>query len=276
MRFRPRHACPACLLICLALLPVTHAAAPERAQAGFTLQQVLDYPFPSDLVSAKDGERIAWVIDLRGARNVWVAAGPDFIPSQITHFDKDDGREITQLTFSPSGDALVFVRGGDHDANWPAEGGLAPDPASNPDEPKVAIWAVDLSHGTPHEVTEGDAPALSAQDQLVYIKDDQVWTAPLAYSDKGKHADDGNGDKKHKDKENNKGKNEDKSKPRRLFFDRGKDSELRWSPDGNQLAFVSDRDDHAFIGIYADDKTPLLYLAPSTDRDASPRWSPDG
>jgi dipeptidyl aminopeptidase/acylaminoacyl peptidase len=65
-------------------------------------------------------------------------------------------------------------------------------------------------------------------------------------------------------------------KPERLFFDRGKDSALRWSPDGSKLAFVSGRGDHAFIGIFSGSTTPLEYLAPSTGIDGSPRWSADG
>ena len=43
-----------------------------------------------------------------------------------------------------------------------------------------------------------------------------------------------------------------------------------------RLAFVSDRGDHAFIGVFSAKDRPILYLAPSTGRDGSPRWSPDG
>jgi dipeptidyl aminopeptidase/acylaminoacyl peptidase len=63
--------------------------------------------------------------------------------------------------------------------------------------------------------------------------------------------------------------------PHRLFFDRGKDSDLQWSEDGTHLAFVSDRGDHSFIGIW-DGDSPLMYVDPSTGKDRSPRWSPDG
>lgn len=63
---------------------------------------------------------------------------------------------------------------------------------------------------------------------------------------------------------------------KRLFFDRGQDSDLHWSPDGSALAFVSTRTDHSFIGIYRNDSTPLAFLAPTTSQDFSPRWSPDG
>jgi dipeptidyl aminopeptidase/acylaminoacyl peptidase len=229
----------------IALSPSAAAASP---QTGFTLEQVLSYPFPVDLTSSEHGDRIAWVIDQNGARNVWVAKAPGFQPHQVTRFTQDDGQEITQLTFSPSGDALVFVRGGDHDANWPVK--VAIDPASSPVEPKVMIWAVDLQSGTSREITEGDAPAISSNGKLAYIKDDQVWTAPLSASDK--------------------------AKPKHLFFDHGKDGDLHWSPDGKRLAFVSRRDDHAFIGVFTGDHMPILYISPSTSVDGDPRWSPDG
>ncbi len=236
------------LLAALLLAGGASATPPAHASGGFTLAQVLDYPFPSGLASSEHGDRIAWVIDLRGVRNVWVAQAPDFKPRQVTRFMQDDGQEITQLTFSPDGDELVFVRGGDHDANWPEP--LEPDPSSSPIQPKVMLWAVDLRGGSARELTEGDAPAISADGRLAYVRDHQVWTAPLAAGSK--------------------------DKPKRLFFDRGKDADLQWSPDGRRLAFVSDRGDHAFIGVFTDDRTPLRYLAPSTGIDDMPRWSPDG
>ncbi len=240
----------ACVAACLVFASIAQCAA-----ADFTLAQVLDYPYPSGLVAAENGEHIAWVVNLRGARNVWVADGPAFKPRQVTQFNADDGQEITQLTFSPKADVLVFVRSGDHDANWPADDERAPDPAANPQEPKVNLWAVKLPDGASFEITQGDAPALSAHGQLAYLSKHQVWTTPIEpHNDKSAEAD----------------------KPKRLFFDRGKNSALQWSPDGKRLAFVSDRDDHSFIGIYSDEKSPLLYLAPSTGIDDSPRWSPDG
>jgi dipeptidyl aminopeptidase/acylaminoacyl peptidase len=243
-------------LACL-LLGCTLAVPAFAAEGSFTIAEVTDYPYPSGLVAATSGRSIAWTVNLRGVRNVWVADAPDFKPRQVSAFDADDGQEITQLTFSPAGDRLVFVRGGDHDANWPAPGGLEPDPASGTEQPKVTIWAVDLGHGKAHAVTEGDAPALSADGRLAYIKDDQVWTAKLAAT-AGHH------------------RTDDKDKAQRLFFDRGKDHSLAWSPDGKRLAFVSERGAHALIGIFDDAHTPLHYLAPSTSRDFAPLWSPDG
>jgi dipeptidyl aminopeptidase/acylaminoacyl peptidase len=224
------------------------SALQAAAHAAFTMAQVLHYPYATELASAERGDAIAWVRNVDGVRNVWFAHGPDFVATQLTHYTEDDGQEITQLTFSPDGTRLVYVRGGDHDANWPAEGNLAPDPTSSPEQPLTTIWTVPLTGGAPVKVTEGDTPAVSSRGQLAYTKDDHVWTVGLS----------GEG------------------KAERLFFDRGKNSDLQWSPDGSHLAFVSNRGDHAFIGVFTAKEQPIVYLAPSTGKDLSPRWSPDG
>ena len=61
-----------------------------------------------------------------------------------------------------------------------------------------------------------------------------------------------------------------------LFFARGDNGSAVYSPDGSKLAFVSNRNTHAIIGIFQDSTKPIQWIAPSTDRDASPRWSADG
>ena len=236
---------------------VCGAAAPALAAAP-TLEAVLGYPFQSSLAAAEHGGVVAWVQMVRGVRNVWVARAPDYVPRQITANTADDGQELTNLTFSPDGAHLAWVRGGDHDANWPAEGNLAPDPTDSPEQPQVTIWAADLAAGgAPVKVAEGDFPAISAKGVIAYVKDKQVWTAPLEGQKDGP-------------------KDAKEGKAERLFFDRGKDGDLVWSPDGERLAFVSNRGDHAFIGVFSGKDRPLVYLAPSTSRDAEPRWSPDG
>ena len=47
-------------------------------------------------------------------------------------------------------------------------------------------------------------------------------------------------------------------------------------PDGTQLALVSNRGTHSFIGVYDFERKTLRYLDASLDRDLSPVWSPDG
>src|SRR5215475_13425330 len=104
---------------------------PSRSSAqqnsGFTLEQVLSSPFPSDLVAAPGGERIAWVFNAQGKRNVWVAEGPDLKARQLTQYIEDDGQELTELSFTHDGKWLVYVRGGDANS-----AGDVPNPTSDP------------------------------------------------------------------------------------------------------------------------------------------------
>ncbi|MGH8278571.1 MAG: S9 family peptidase [Gammaproteobacteria bacterium] len=221
----------------------------QPAPANFSMAQVLGYPYPTDLVAAPEGNAIAWVINERGVRNIWVARAPDYTPRLVTRYTTDSGQELTHVGFSRDGKYLVYVRGGDHDANWPEK--LAPDPDSSPVEQKMQVWSVSLTSGEPRVLGDGDSPAVSPDSQrvaFIHPEDGSVWSAPL-----------------------------DGSQPtKRLFFDSGHDRDLQWSPDGSALAFVSGRGDHSFIGIFRNDRTPLEYLAPSTARDSDPRWSSDG
>ena len=228
--------------------------SPAFAAPAPTLEQLLGYPFVGGLVASHNGDRIAWVENVRGVRNIWFALAAGGPPRQLTRYTEDDGQELTQLLFSADGSQLVYVRGGDHDENWPAEGNLAPDPDDSPSEPRVTIWTVATGdpESAPVQVAEGDSPALSSSGQVAYVKDGQIWTAPLPQGTSGA----GQG--------------------KRLFFDRGKDRAPVWSPDGTRLAFVSRRGDHSFIGVYKSPAQPLLYLAPSTNFDQQPVWSPDG
>ena len=53
-------------------------------------------PFPEDLVAAPTGGSVAWRMDARGSRNIWVASPPDYKGRQITSFTADDGQDIGQ------------------------------------------------------------------------------------------------------------------------------------------------------------------------------------
>ena len=227
------------------------ASVPVQArQPGpFTIVQVLGYPFPSELVALRSGSAFAWVSNVRGVRNIWAAQGPDYEAHRVTDYAGDVGQEITYLQFSRDGKSLVYVLGGDHDANW--EVSVGPDPTASPQQPQMQVWLVSLSGGPPRALGQGDAPAVSPDSRnvaFIHLPERSVWLAPLDGS----------------------------RKPQRLFFDIGKDSSLQWSPDGKSLAFVSDRDDHSFIGVYRDTDAPIEYLLPSTSKDVEPCWSPDG
>src|ERR1051326_1804297 len=85
------------------LCPVADA----QAGGGFTLEQVLSSPFPSEMVAARRGSRVAWVFDAEGRRNVWAAEGPQFQARQLTRYDKHDGQMVGELAFSGDGNWVV-------------------------------------------------------------------------------------------------------------------------------------------------------------------------
>src|SRR5215475_13851862 len=95
---------------------VNHSRSSAQQDSGFTLEQVLSSPFPSDLVASPIGERVAWVFDSQGKRNVWVAEGPDFKARQLTQYNEDTGQELTGLSFTRDGKWLVYVRGGNQNS----------------------------------------------------------------------------------------------------------------------------------------------------------------
>jgi dipeptidyl aminopeptidase/acylaminoacyl peptidase len=214
---------------------------------AFNVDQVKSYPFPNELTAAATGSRIAWAFNERGARNVWVAEGPDFKARRLTNYDNDDGQELTSLSISPDGNYVVYVRGGDHGSNFDSSVGV--NPAMSTTQMRVQIWSAAFAGGEPRLLGEGDEPVISPKsDRVVFLKERAIWSAPLDGSAAAK----------------------------RFFFARGDCNSPEWSPDGSKLAFVSNRGDHSFIGIYTNEATPVLYVAPSTSRDSMPRWSPDG
>jgi dipeptidyl aminopeptidase/acylaminoacyl peptidase len=261
-------ACAVMLGAALAPLPAQQAPAatpPARptsiartahavlAPGAFSLEQILSYPYVENMVASPTQPTFAWVVVRAGVRNIWGASGPDFTPHQLTDYRADDGQELTNLSISGDGKVVVFVRGGDHDANWDAEGGLQPDPSHSPTQPKVQIWAVAIGDGSartaPKLLADGDLPVLSPRgDRIVFVKDNQLSVVPTDGSSPAKS----------------------------LFFSRGTIESPVWSPSGDRLAFVTRRGDHSFIGVFSSDSAPILYLAPTTSNDMAPAWSPDG
>lgn len=233
-------------------IPLADAVAHAAAPSPYSLDRLMGYTFPSEMIAAPSGQRVAWAMVQRGKRTLWVADGPDFRARNIVSYPDDDGQELTNLTFTRDGQHLVWVRGGDHGANWPAEGKLMPNPSSSPRQPKMQIFAAAIPSAglaTPVLLGEGDTPAPSPDGKRVAFEHNgEIWIAPIDGS----------------------------AAAARLFFARGASSTPVWSPDGTKLAFVSDRGSLGYIGIYSNDDQPLRYLAPSSGRDEDPAWSPDG
>jgi dipeptidyl aminopeptidase/acylaminoacyl peptidase len=217
---------------------------PQLRAQTFGLEQILGAPFPTAMTASPSGEKIAWVYNKEGSRNIWIAEGADFKTKPITRYTGDDGQEIGSLTFAPDGRALVFVRGG-----APNGAGDLPNPAALQEGVDRALWVCNADGGGLHKIGKGFYPKISPRGEtLAFLSGGQVWSANL----------------------------NDTTPAKKMFSARGSLHSIRWSPDGGKLAFVSGRGDHSFVGVYDLAKKEVQFLDPSVDFDQSPVWSPDG
>lgn len=209
---------------------------------SFTIEQILNAPFPTELTASPIGKQVAWVFNQQGERNIWIQDSPDMPPRQLTSYQGDNGQEISSLSFTPDGKNIIFVRGG-----APNAAGEVPNPAALQEVVERAIFILNIENKSIKKLASGYYPRLSPKgDILAYLSGGQVWTVRL-----------------------------DSLKPSKLFQSRGSQSTIRWSPDGTKIAFVSGRNDHNFIGTYHLQTKAVHFLAPSTDFDNYPVWSPD-
>ena len=237
----PNRCCRGLLFVLLIGISFSFVAV-TRAQ-NFTLEQVMSSPFPSDLIVSKRGDKLAWAFDAEGKRNIWVAEGPLFAARQLTRANTDNGQEVGDLVFSPNGSLIAYVRG-----QGKNQAGEVPNPSSDPAGAKQQVLVVDTRAGRVTTIAEGNSPSFNAAgDQVIYIRDGKFWTTPSIGG-----------------------------KERKLFEIRGTVNSPQWSPDGAELAFVSNRGDHSFIAVYDTRSNAIRFLSPSIDRDIAPRWSADG
>src|SRR5947208_11166472 len=155
------------LLILLSFPLAVGSSQQNAVQQGFTVDQILGFPSPENLIASPVGSMIAWTFNERGVRNIYVAEAPGFEPRRITPYREDDGQELTQLSFSSDGSTIVYVRGGDHGSFRQAD---APNPAESPVQPKIQIWSIPAAGGMPRLVGEGDDPVIApAGDRVAFI-----------------------------------------------------------------------------------------------------------
>jgi dipeptidyl aminopeptidase/acylaminoacyl peptidase len=223
-------------------------AAPDRP---FSVAQVMSAPFASTPVPAPNAAKVAWVENAEGKRNVWIAEAPDWTGHPVTAFNEDDGQDIDDLAWAPDASYLLFVRGGDFEHVGTAN----PDPNWNPTRPQQQIWYVatdgSASRRDPKVLTDGHAPSVSSKGTIAFLRAGQIFILKM-------------------------GGDNQKNEAKNVVAQLGQQNSLQWSPDGSELAFVSARGNHSFIGIYTPSENKLRYIDASVDRDSHPSWSPDG
>src|SRR5580704_10712125 len=227
---------------CAALF-MTQAAGAH--QAAFTLNDVMQAPYPHDMVPAPTGSAVAWVFDAKGCRNIWIADPSHGAKArQITPFTDCDGFNIGDLVWSPDTKSIAFTRGQNLWDDTPAN------VINSPEGPSPrGVWVVAAAGGAPHKVGAGNSPTFSPDGRrLLFVDNKTILTVAAS----------GDGD----------------AQP--LLVDQGTVDSLTWAPDGKRLAFVSHRGSHSLIGVYDFVDHTIVWLSPSLDYDRSPAFSPDG
>ena len=110
------------------------------------------------------------------------------------------------------------------------------------------MWSITIADGILKRIGDGGSPVIAPRNHRVaFLKDGRIWVGPI-----------------------------DGSAPAQSVYVRGTSDALAWSPDGETLAFASNRESHGFITLFTRMEQPVRYVAPSTSRDSTPVWSPDG
>jgi dipeptidyl aminopeptidase/acylaminoacyl peptidase len=258
-------------------------ACGSAAAQSFTIEQVMSAPFLSDLAASAHGSTIAWISNDRGERNIWVAEGPEFAPRQLTYYTGDNGQEIDSVRLTPDGGTVLYARGSELNG-----AGRSANPTTEPAQPMQQVWAVSVHGGEPKLLGDmgcGDEDCEDIQISpdgrwAAWVAKRRIWIAEIAGHEAG-------------DKTGNKSKAEAlpaaahpatalpaTAQPAAALTDeRGSADGIKWSPQGDRIAYSLGRGDHAFLAIATVKDGKLVktdYVAPSVDRDSEPRWSPDG
>jgi len=232
------------LITLLYMLYSTAVLAGIRPES-FPVESMINTPFPSEMVAANQSDQLAYVLNERGVRNIYLSSSSNDKTLKLTSNISDDGIELSNLTFTPDDKFIVYVRG-----SSPNSSGTLPNPAARALPESQSLYLLSTSDKKLRKLDDGAIPAIHPMgQQIAYVKSGKIWLKDLF---------------------------DDGAKAQNVVTTRGSIADLTWSPNGQHLAFVSHRSTHSFIGIWhAKHPKKIRWISPSVDRDISPVWSPD-
>ena len=216
-----------------------------------TLDALMSAPHLTNLTISPKTDKLVWVENTRGVRTVIFAENSknnsgkvDYTPKMLTNWTTEDGQDMTNLEWTTDERHVFFVKG-----NAPQVRGTQPhNPAHVADGTTPKIYQLDISTKKLTLIGLGSTPSVSG-DTLVFRRGGQLFIKKIS---------------------------DTSAAPKQLCFVRNGASSVRFSPDGQQFAFVSNRGEHGFIGVFDFKKNNYTFISPSVDKDSEPIWSPDG
>ncbi|MBA4760070.1 prolyl oligopeptidase family serine peptidase [Sphingosinicella sp.] len=205
--------------------------------------QALSFAQASQLAANGAGE-IVWTVEQEGMRSVWRASAPDFAATRVAEFEGDDGYQISSLSISARGDVIAFARNSD-----PLGASEPVNAASRALGAAEEIW-VSTQRGATRQVAHGTKPVLSPDGTRLIFKRGRSLLS-LDLTRRG-------------------------AEPRLLISMRGDAGGARFSPSGENIAFVQRHRAVSYLGVYNFASGAVHWMAPNLARDALPVWSPDG
>lgn len=200
--------------------------------------------YVSEIAPVAGDRRFVWTRYEKGGQRVYI--GDLEHRTVLAEYPTDDGRLVRQLGATPDGKFAFFVRDGGQEAGLEGTR-LAP-----------RLFTV-LSVSDPavrREIPTGVAGVAVSPDSrwLAYAAGQAIWRIDLR---------------------------DPKLQPVRVVETRGMLRDLVFAPDGETLAFVSDRSmyghgKYSFVLAYGLTDHRLTYMSPGLGFDQNPVWSPDG
>ena len=139
-----------------------------------TVESLLSAPHLTNLTVSPTGDKIVWVENVKGVRNIQYAVPlpkgtpqEQYKPNILTNFDKDDGIDITHVEWSQDEKSLFFVKG-----NAPQVRGTQPhNPSHAMDGTAPTIWQLDVEKKIMTKIGNGSNPFISPNgEKLIFTR----------------------------------------------------------------------------------------------------------